>query len=236
MSDRAARSIFEVANQALSETNTLGTSFELALQKVEYKRNDAWLINQWLIPTNCHSGCLTSSSACNDCNACISTCGSPFIPLPFDPSCIDRCYQNVGGCLACDGCKFGGCFLNDGYLYNRTRLEANVCYIAMCSIYCLINFHNIYSMVFKLGEIAESSIESHLYLFLTDSTMDGPALGLAFNGDPPKPTFGTLCEESRKIRIPIVAYHTSDDVLVADTTNPTLCKKGYICTGQVSRE
>ena len=90
--------------------------------------------------------------------------------------------------------------------------------------------------MFKLGEIAESSIESHLYLFLTDSTMDGPLLGVAFHGDPPKPTFGTVCEESRKIRIPIVAYHTSDDIVIADTTNSKLCNKGYICTGQVCRE
>ena len=93
-------------------------------------------------------------------------------------------------------------------------------------------------MVFRLGEIAESSIESHLYLFLTDRTMNGP-LGLAFLGDPPKPTFGTLCEDSRKIRVPIVAYHTSDDyddIFDADTTNSKLCKKGYICTGQVCRE
>ena len=119
-SKRAARTILEIANQALSESKTLGTSFELMLEKIEYKRDDAWVLNQWMIPTNCHLSCLTSSSACQDCDACASACGNPSIPQPFNPSCIETCYQNVPGCLACDGCK-GSCFTDDGYLFNRTR-------------------------------------------------------------------------------------------------------------------
>ena len=88
-------------------------------------------------------------------------------------------------------------------------------------------------MLFRLGEIAESSIEAQLYVFLTDRTIQG-SLGYAFHGDPPKPTPGTICEDSRGIRVPIVAYHTSDDVahLVSDPSHPNLCKK-WSCTGLV---